>query len=61
MSETTCIITCTCFNDFQDKTYGYKKRVANVKKNPQLCTCTVCGKQHSTKFVAPVVEEKKGK
>ena len=41
----TLIKQCTCNNPFQDKRYGYRQRVHNIKdgtKNPIRATCTVC-------------------
>lgn len=44
----TKIITCSCFNEYQEKTYGNGKRVANacvgVDKEPAW-RCTVCEKE----------------
>jgi len=48
---TTKIVKCTCINDFQDKKYGRKLRIANYCVSSKHQTvpwrCTVCGKQHS--------------
>ena len=39
----TKIIKCTCKNEFQDKQYGSKQRLANVNEKEDASTCTVCG------------------
>lgn len=48
------IISCTCKHDYQDRTYGQGKRVANIMKNNGL-RCTVCNRETS----APVSEKEK--
>jgi hypothetical protein len=50
MSQTK-IVSCTCKHEYQDKTYGPYKRVANAKKTgkdskPEY-VCTVCTRTHS--------------
>ncbi len=46
----TVIVQCDCPNDFQDKTYGKNKRVANhaPSKGAQKdrYRCTSCKKEH---------------
>lgn len=40
-----------CKNQFQDETYGHRKRVMNLKKQNAgggEYVCTVCGKSKST-------------
>lgn len=43
------IITCLCSHEYQDRTYGPWKRVANPVRVPAGATpkhrCTVCGKE----------------
>lgn len=43
------IKTCTCKHEYQDKTYGPKKRVHTVRTKSGTgnlrYTCTVCGKE----------------
>lgn len=45
----TKIIECTCDNKYQDKRYGFGKRVANatLKKSGDkvVYRCTVCSKE----------------
>ena len=49
----TCIVTCTCAHEYQDKTYGAHRRVANVahpeKSHKGQAKCTVCDKYHNIK------------
>jgi len=40
----TIVQTCTCKNEFQDKTYGSGNRVMNVGVGQ--VSCTVCGKDY---------------
>jgi hypothetical protein len=60
---TTKIVKCTCNNDWQDETYGYKNRVANEMKNGQF-RCSVCSTIVGSQSIAvnvkkePVVEVK---
>jgi hypothetical protein len=51
--EMVMITSCNCFNEFQDKTYGYGRRVFNVCKTG--LRCTVCG---TVKKDVPKVEVK---
>lgn len=43
------IIFCACDNDYQDKKYGFHKRVHNAtlkgKTGPTVYRCTVCGNE----------------
>lgn len=54
----TTIIKCDCKSEYQDKTYGNRNRVANIRagKNDEKCRCTVCGKEHSVPS-SPIVEK----
>ena len=42
----TVIVKCNCEHEYQDKEYGKKSRVANLKQGFKA-TCTVCGKEHN--------------
>jgi len=46
----TRIFNCTCENEFQDKTYGPGRRVANQGNdsgNREVYRCTVCNAPHN--------------
>lgn len=51
MASTT-IINCTCKHEYQDKLYGTNKRLANIKFNSDKATCTVCGKEITTRITS---------
>lgn len=42
MSTTTK--QCNCDSEYQDKIYGKKIRLMNLRKEGKECKCTVCGK-----------------
>lgn len=39
------ILKCTCKHDYQDKLYGYGRRVHNIRHKGKIIgyRCTVCG------------------
>ena len=47
----TKILYCTCENEFQDVTYGKKRRVFNkTEKTPgEVYRCSVCTREVNTK------------
>ena len=47
----TVRVSCSCTNDFQDKRYGKKRRVANVATDGEKAACTVCGTIHNIKRI----------
>ena len=40
----TKVVKCDCSHDYQDKHYGFNKRLAN-KANNDYYVCTVCEKR----------------
>lgn len=57
------ILECTCQCDYQDATYGQKKRVHNpmLKAQPQKFRCTICGIERSKPGAAEKEKEKNSK
>lgn len=53
------ILTCDCNHDFQDKRYGYKRRVFNRCKETNKFRCTVCGKTQTYTEKGTVVAKEK--
>ena len=53
------ILKCDCDHEFQDKTYGKKRRVMNPTAKPDEFRCTVCRKERGggSNYFSP----KKGK
>ena len=39
----TSVKQCNCDSTFQDKTYGKKMRLHNLREDGKGGTCTVCG------------------
>jgi len=52
MNKTISVVNCKCANDFQDRTYGQQRRVANLTqknapKDQKVVRCTVCKTEHT--------------
>ena len=58
----TKVLTCTCVHEFQDQTYGHKKRVHNAmaKNRIGFFRCTVCGDERKANEPISILTIKKG-
>lgn len=41
--DSTKVIGCSCFNQYQDERYGAGRRLHNPGKDGKVHRCTVCG------------------
>lgn len=57
----TMILICKCNNIFQDKQYGFGKRIHNPSHTKPQARCTVCGDVKSTSSGEMVKSGKKVK
>ncbi|WP_394621317.1 hypothetical protein JNUCC0626_20130 [Lentzea sp. JNUCC 0626] len=54
----TTVRLCICTNEFQDQTYGHRRRVFNV--GPNRLTCSSCGRKEIRPKTDPAKDKTNG-